>query len=54
MKVRCIAIPVFWGDMLTLGKEYDVFDVEDDEYWIMDDKGYENPVPRECFKVVSK
>lgn len=52
MIVKCVAIPIFWGDMLTIGKEYEVGEVEDGEYWIEDDNENYNPIPQECFVVV--
>ncbi len=54
MKVKCVSVPMFWGGMLTLDKEYEVEEVECEEFWIEDDTGEYNPVPQECFKVVSK
>lgn len=54
MLVRCVNIPFLWDDMLTIGKEYEVGEVERDEFWIEDDNENYNPIPQECFVVVSK
>ena len=54
MKVKCVSIPFMWNDMLTIGKEYEVGEVEYDEFWIEDDKENYNPIPQDCFVVVSK
>ena len=53
MKVKCIAMLFGYGDLMTIGKEYEVDEIENGEYWIEDDQGEYNPFPQECFEVVS-
>ena len=54
MKVICRDRLLFDGDLLTIGKEYEVEEVENGDYWIEDDNGNYNPFPQELFEVISK
>jgi hypothetical protein len=40
MKVKCIINDNSWY-YITIGKIYEVFEIEDDNYKIIDDRGYE-------------
>ncbi len=54
MRVRCKDRLLFDDDLLTIGKEYEVGEVDNGEYWIEDDSENYNPFPQELFEVVSK
>lgn len=53
MIVRCVEVLFGFSDLMTIGKEYEVDEIEHGEYWIEDDSGEYNPFPQECFEVVS-
>ena len=54
IKVRCTGVPLGYDDMLTMGKEYEVDDIDaSGEFCIEDDQGEYNPFPQSLFKVTS-
>lgn len=53
IKVKCTSVMFGYGDLMTKGKEYEVSELEDGEYWIEDDQGQYNPFPQKCFEVIS-
>lgn len=52
MIVKCVSKPVFWGTKVTVGKEYEVNEYEEFEYWLHDDNGNYSPFFQDCFSVV--
>lgn len=50
MKVICVGI--MFPDGLTIGKEYEVEEIEGEDYWIEDDNGNYNPYPSELFATI--
>jgi hypothetical protein len=53
MKVKCIDNKG-WKTWLTIDKIYEVIDIDDDNYYIKDDNGYEFWYPKEWFKLLSE
>lgn len=52
MIVKCVDILFGYNDFMTIGKKYEVYDIEYGEYWIDDDRGEHNPFPQECFEEI--
>lgn len=47
-----MVVPLFWGDLITLNKVYDVEESDEYEYWIDTDNDEHNPIPKEFFELI--
>lgn len=50
MKLKCIFVPYFWDDLLTLNKSYVVEEASESEYWVVDDNGDYTEIPKDFFQ----
>ncbi len=50
MKVICVGI--LFSDGLTIDKEYEVEEIEGEDYYIEDDNGNYNPYPSDLFATI--